>query len=66
MFALMIIGALPRMGKTFLLRLLALAAALDTSAELHLYDLKAAPTSCLWRRSRTGSGSVTNPTTSRT
>lgn len=40
MFALMIIGALPRMGKTFLLRLLALAAALDTSAELHLYDLK--------------------------
>ena len=36
MFALMIIGALPRMGKTFLLRLLALAAALDT-------DRRAAP-----------------------
>ncbi|GAA3636306.1 hypothetical protein [Microlunatus ginsengisoli] len=40
MFALMIIGALPRMGKTFLLRLLALAAALDPSAELHVYDLR--------------------------
>ena len=40
MFALMIVGALPRMGKTFLLRLLTLAGALDTSAELHLYDLK--------------------------
>ena len=39
-FALMIVGALPRMGKTFLLRLLTLAAALDTSAELHVYDLK--------------------------
>lgn len=40
MFALMIIGALPRMGKTFLLRLLTLATALDPSAELHVYDLK--------------------------
>jgi S-DNA-T family DNA segregation ATPase FtsK/SpoIIIE len=40
MFALMIIGAQPRLGKTFLMRLLALAAALDPSAELHLYDLK--------------------------
>lgn len=39
-FALMIIGALPRMGKTFLLRLLTLAAALDPTAELHVYDLK--------------------------
>lgn len=39
-FALMIVGALPRMGKTFLLRLLTLAGALDTSAELHVYDLK--------------------------
>ncbi|GAA3637027.1 FtsK/SpoIIIE domain-containing protein [Microlunatus ginsengisoli] len=40
MFALMVIGAIPRMGKTFLLRLLALAAALDPSAELHVYDLR--------------------------
>ncbi len=35
-----IIGAIPRMGKTFLLRLLLLIAALDPRAELHLYDLK--------------------------
>ncbi len=40
MFALMIIGAQPRLGKTFLMRLLALAAALDPTAELHVYDLK--------------------------
>ncbi|WP_107081763.1 cell division protein FtsK [Streptomyces sp. SBT349] len=35
-----IIGAIPRMGKTFLLRLLMLIAALDPRAELHTYDLK--------------------------
>jgi S-DNA-T family DNA segregation ATPase FtsK/SpoIIIE len=35
-----IIGSIPRMGKTFLLRLLALIAALDPRAELHLFDLK--------------------------
>jgi S-DNA-T family DNA segregation ATPase FtsK/SpoIIIE len=35
-----IIGAIPRMGKTFLLRLLLLIAALDPRAELHTYDLK--------------------------
>ncbi|MGW1088489.1 cell division protein FtsK [Streptomyces sp. NPDC002596] len=35
-----VIGAIPRMGKTFLLRLLLLIAALDTRAELHTYDLK--------------------------
>jgi S-DNA-T family DNA segregation ATPase FtsK/SpoIIIE len=64
MFALMIIGALPRMGKTFLLRLLALAAALDPSAELHVYDLKAAQTSSPSKAWHIGSGSVTNPTTS--
>ena len=40
MFALGVIGALPRMGKTALLRLLALAAALDPTCELHVYDLK--------------------------
>lgn len=37
-----IIGAVPRMGKTFYLRLIALAAALDPRVELHLYGLKAA------------------------
>jgi S-DNA-T family DNA segregation ATPase FtsK/SpoIIIE len=40
MFTAGIIGAIPRMGKTFLLRLLALAAALDPRAELHAYDFK--------------------------
>jgi S-DNA-T family DNA segregation ATPase FtsK/SpoIIIE len=40
MFVSVIIGAIPRMGKTFILRLLALIAALDVRAELHLYDLK--------------------------
>ncbi|WP_371527238.1 cell division protein FtsK [Streptomyces sp. NBC_01283] len=35
-----IIGAIPRMGKTFLLRLLLLIAALDSRAELHTYDMK--------------------------
>lgn len=40
MFIAGIIGAIPRMGKTFLLRLLLLVAALDPRAELHTYDLK--------------------------
>jgi S-DNA-T family DNA segregation ATPase FtsK/SpoIIIE len=35
-----IIGAVPRMGKTFLLRLLLLIACLDPRAEIHAYDLK--------------------------
>ncbi|WP_411097576.1 cell division protein FtsK [Streptomyces sp. 020-2-3H-GM] len=35
-----VIGAIPRMGKTFLLRLLLLIAALDARAEVHTYDLK--------------------------
>ncbi|MEU0689962.1 cell division protein FtsK [Streptomyces uncialis] len=40
MFIAGVIGAIPRMGKTFLLRLLLLIAALDIRAELHTYDLK--------------------------
>ncbi|RDG36481.1 cell division protein FtsK [Streptomyces corynorhini] len=40
MFIAGVIGAIPRMGKTFLLRLLLLVAALDVRAELHTYDLK--------------------------
>ncbi len=40
MFASMLIGAVPRMGKTFTLRLILLAAALDPTSELHVYDLK--------------------------
>jgi S-DNA-T family DNA segregation ATPase FtsK/SpoIIIE len=40
MFASVIIGSIPRMGKTFLLRLLLLIAALDPRAEIHAYDFK--------------------------
>ena len=40
MFTSAVIGSIPRMGKTFLVRLLALIAALDVRAELHLFDLK--------------------------
>lgn len=40
MFASVVIGAIPRMGKTFLLRLLLLICALDVRVELHPYDLK--------------------------
>ncbi|MEU0955575.1 cell division protein FtsK [Streptomyces niveus] len=40
MFIAGVVGAIPRMGKTFLLRLLLLVAALDPRAELHTYDLK--------------------------
>ncbi|MGH4027842.1 cell division protein FtsK [Actinomycetota bacterium Odt1-20B] len=40
MYIAAVIGAIPRMGKTFLLRLFALIAALDPRAELHTYDLK--------------------------
>ena len=40
MFASIIIGSLPRMGKTFGLRLLLLICALDVRSELHMFDLK--------------------------
>jgi S-DNA-T family DNA segregation ATPase FtsK/SpoIIIE len=40
MFVSIIIGSVPRMGKTFLLRLLLLIAALDVRSEIHAYDLK--------------------------
>ncbi|MEU7827322.1 FtsK/SpoIIIE domain-containing protein [Catellatospora sp. NPDC049133] len=40
MFASAVIGSIPRMGKTFTLRLMLLAAALDARAQLHCYDLK--------------------------
>ena len=40
MFATMLIGAMSRMGKSVLARLLMLACALDPRAELHIYDLK--------------------------
>lgn len=40
MFVSMVIGAIPRMGKTFTLRELLLLAGMDPRAELHAYDLK--------------------------
>ncbi|MGH3416799.1 MAG: cell division protein FtsK, partial [Actinocrinis sp.] len=40
MFAAVAVGAQPRMGKTFAVRLLALGAALDPACELHIYDGK--------------------------
>lgn len=40
MYASMVIGAVPRMGKTFFARLLLLAAALDVRAQLYPFDLK--------------------------
>ena len=40
MFASVLIGSVPRMGKTFLLRLLLLICALDVRCEIHAYDLK--------------------------
>ncbi|MCC3653222.1 cell division protein FtsK [Streptomyces sp. S07_1.15] len=40
MFAAIVIGSIPRMGKTFLLRLLLLIAALDPRATLYAFDLK--------------------------
>ena len=43
MFAAGVIGAIPRMGKTFTLRLLLLAAALDARCELHIFNLKGGP-----------------------
>ncbi|MBV1851900.1 cell division protein FtsK [Catellatospora tritici] len=40
MFTSLLVGAIPRMGKTFAARLPVLAAALDPSVELHLYNGK--------------------------
>ncbi|MFJ9415071.1 cell division protein FtsK [Streptomyces sp. NPDC101227] len=40
MFASVVVGSIPRMGKTFLMRLLLLIAALDPRAEIHAFDFK--------------------------
>lgn len=40
MFTSLIVGSIPRMGKTFAMRLVALACALDILVELHIYDGK--------------------------
>jgi S-DNA-T family DNA segregation ATPase FtsK/SpoIIIE len=40
MFANLLIGAMPRQGKTFALRVILLACALDPNCELHIFELK--------------------------
>ncbi|MFI8262094.1 FtsK/SpoIIIE domain-containing protein [Streptomyces sp. NPDC085665] len=40
MFASVVVGSIPRMGKTFLMRLLLLIAALDPRAQLYAFDFK--------------------------
>ncbi|MFI9207459.1 cell division protein FtsK [Streptomyces sp. NPDC053253] len=40
MFAAVVVGSVPRMGKTFLMRLLLLIAALDPRAAIHAFDFK--------------------------
>jgi S-DNA-T family DNA segregation ATPase FtsK/SpoIIIE len=40
MFASVVVGSIPRMGKTFLMRLLLLAAALDPRSLLYVFDFK--------------------------
>ena len=58
MFASIIIGSVPRMGKTFLLRLLLLICALDLRVEIHAYDFKGTgdlkPVSAVAHRYRAG------------
>lgn len=39
----LVVGAIPGMGKTFFLRLVALAAALDPTVELHIFNFKVGP-----------------------
>ena len=53
MFANLLIGSIPRMGKTVAMRVVMLAAALDVLAELHVWELKGTGTWSRWRRSRT-------------
>lgn len=59
MFASMVIGSIPRVGKTFAARLLLLGASLDVLAEIHAYDLKGmgdfAPLEPVCHRYRAGS-----------
>ncbi|MEV7613789.1 cell division protein FtsK [Streptomyces sp. NPDC089799] len=40
MFASVVVGSIPRMGKTFLMRLLLLIGALDPRSEIHAFDFK--------------------------
>lgn len=61
MYVLMIIGAMPRMGKSFSVRLIATAAALDPSCQIDCYNLKGGsdykPLAPVCHRWRTGGDS---------
>lgn len=61
----LLVGAVPRMGKSFTARLAALAAALDPHVRLHIYDLKGSPDWTCFRHvaHRWGLGDVPDPDT---
>lgn len=61
----LLVGAVPRQGKTFVARLVALAAALDPHVRLHVYDLKGSPDWTAFRHvaHRWGLGDVPDPET---
>lgn len=61
----MLVGAIPRQGKSFTARLAALAAALDPHVRLHIYDLKGSPDWTCFRHvaHRWGLGDVPDPET---
>lgn len=61
----LLVGAVPRQGKSFSARLIALAAALDPHVRLHVYDLKGSPDWTAFRHvaHRWGLGDVPDPDT---
>jgi S-DNA-T family DNA segregation ATPase FtsK/SpoIIIE len=65
LWAALLVGAIPRQGKTFAARLVGLAAALDPHVRLYVYDLKGSPdwTSFVQVAHRFGLGDVPDPET---
>ncbi|MGI5127479.1 hypothetical protein ACQEVB_11775 [Pseudonocardia sp. CA-107938] len=61
----LLVGAVPRQGKSFSARLVALAAALDPDVRLHVYDMKGSPDWTCFRHVayRWGLGDVPDPDT---
>jgi S-DNA-T family DNA segregation ATPase FtsK/SpoIIIE len=61
----LLVGAVPRQGKSFTARLVALAAALDPHVRLHIFDLKGSPDWTCFRHvaHRWGLGDVPDPET---
>ncbi len=56
MFASVLIGSKPRMGKTMALRILALACALDPTARIRAWELKGTGDLSAWSPWRTSTG----------